>query len=181
MNATARYPSHLISKSQSALSKGLLTGVASIGQIAVGMATCVAPVKFLTAEIVEEVLTTENAEEFGASRVARLEVFFLLAFVGEFLCGGVTLFTFRISALAFSSCCLMSSHSVPLLPGRRERMRTSAKSPFSRLPFRRNLRSPLASMARASSSVPGRYLPSTGVGESGCQVPSSQTITVPAP
>src|SRR5438105_13091924 len=112
MNATARYPSHLISKSQSALSKGLLTGVASIGQIAVGMATCVAPVKFLTAEIAEEVLTTEDAEEVGASGVALLEAFFLLAFAGECLCGGVTLFTRRVAAL-FSAVFRLSSSRQP--------------------------------------------------------------------
>src|ERR1043166_6170167 len=46
-----------------------------------------------------------------------------------------------------SSFFLMRSHSFPLLPGRLPFMRTSAKSPFSRLPFRRNFRSPFASMA----------------------------------
>src|SRR5437762_10828234 len=44
---------------------------------------------------------------------------------------------------------LISSHSVPLLPGRRERIRTSAKSPFSFLPCNRILRSPSFSMSKA--------------------------------
>src|SRR6266705_5557505 len=39
-----------------------------------------------------------------------------------------------------SSCFLIISHSVPLLPGRRAFMWINAKSPFSRFPCRRNLR-----------------------------------------
>src|SRR4051812_29703340 len=46
-----------------------------------------------------------------------------------------------------SSRCLMSSHSLPFDPGLRERMRARTKSPFSFFPLRRNLRSPLVSMA----------------------------------
>ena len=80
-----------------------------------------------------------------------------------------------------SSFFLIRSHSFPLLPGRPPFMRTSAKSPFSRLPFRRNFRSPFASMAAASFSVPGTYSPLTGTGDRGCHVPTSQTITVPPP
>ena len=33
----------------------------------------------------------------------------------------------------------------------------------------------------ASASVPGTYFPFTGTGDSGCHVPTSHTITVPAP
>src|SRR6266700_5119068 len=80
-----------------------------------------------------------------------------------------------------SSCFLIISHSVPLLPGRRAFMWINAKSPFSRFPCRRHLRSPFLIIAAASASVPGRYFPFTASGERGSHVPTSQTIPVPAP
>src|ERR1700680_329477 len=80
---------------------------------------------------------------------------------------------------AWSSCFLISNHSLPLPPGRRPRILISAKSPFSFSPSRRNFKSPFASICRASSSVPGTYFPFTGTGESGCQVPASHTLTDP--
>src|SRR6185437_13770530 len=66
-----------------------------------------------------------------------------------------------------SSLFFISSHSVPFDPGRRERMCASTNSPLSFLPCRRNLRSPLLSMAFASPK--------------GSHFPTSHTITVPAP
>src|SRR4051812_20712494 len=81
----------------------------------------------------------------------------------------------------WSSCFLIISHSLPLLPGRRPFILIRAKSPLRRFPFKRNFRSPLAIMAAASASVPGKYFPSTGTGERGCQVPTSHTMTLPAP
>src|SRR5271155_3550497 len=82
---------------------------------------------------------------------------------------------------AYSSCFLISSHSVPLLPGRRPLIWINAKSPLSFCPCSRILRSPFCNIAAASASVPATYFPFTGCGESGSQVPTSQTMTVPAP
>src|SRR5581483_2189249 len=68
---------------------------------------------------------------------------------------------------AYWSRFLMSSHSFPLLPGRRDRIRASTNSPLSFFPCRRNFRSPFFSISEGSPS--------------GSQVPVSHTITVPAP
>src|SRR4051812_10168469 len=48
-------------------------------------------------------------------------------------------------SLTPSSRFLMSNHSVPLLPGRRERIRARTNSPFNFFPLSRNFRSPFAS------------------------------------
>ena len=68
---------------------------------------------------------------------------------------------------------------VSLLPGRRPFIFTSAKSPFNFSPSRRNFKSPLASIATASASVPGTYFPCTATGDSGCQVPHPKPSPCP--
>src|SRR5215470_10714484 len=59
MNATARYPSHLISNSHSGLSNGSSMAVASMGLIRTGMGLAIAPDNCATAEF------AEVAEEFN--------------------------------------------------------------------------------------------------------------------
>src|SRR5438552_1069514 len=120
------------------------------------------------------------------------EAFLLLVHLAESsspaICAIVLLLRTEVSYLSmskpfvsYSSCFLIINHSLPLLPGLRAFMWTSAKSPFSRFPCSRNFRSPFLSIAAASASVPGTYFPSMVSGESGSHVPTSQTITVPAP
>src|SRR2546429_120692 len=80
-------------------------------------------------------------------------------------------------ATTSSSFFLISSHSFPLLPGRRALMCTSAKSPLSRFPFRRNFRSPFASIAAASFAVPGHYPPLFAPAHTGSLWPPPQPST----
>src|SRR5262249_59329599 len=54
MNETARYPSHLISKSQLGSLNAFSVILASIGRIVVGMGRLVAPCKSWTAETAED-------------------------------------------------------------------------------------------------------------------------------
>src|SRR5438552_4111674 len=79
---------------------------------------------------------------------------------GIILVGG-SYFRYSITFITASTCILIKSHSVPLLPGRRERMWINAKSPFSFLPCRRSLKSPFFSISEASASVPGTNFPFT--------------------
>src|SRR3954471_18078678 len=233
MKATARYPSHLISNSQSSSLNGSSTSVASIGWIARGIADLRAPES-------SEITTPENAEgaedllplppctSTGATR-ARASFFLeLLAaevpfdlddfvfFASSASCAVLVRFlsatamlllsqsdfrgaAFRLlshsadpssaaicsserllstdqsiffefasnPACTPSSRFLISNHSVPLLPGRRERMCASTNSPFNFFPSRRNFKSPFASIWCGSPN--------------GSHVPTSQTCTVPAP
>src|SRR4051812_1950019 len=74
----------------------------------------------------------------------------------------------------YSSRFLISSHSLPLLPGLRDFICASTNSPFNFSPCRRNFRSPFASASCAFGFAPG-------CAATGSHVPTSHTITVPAP